>query len=76
MIMPGKHLSMSRSLLGRGARIIQAIEQPRPVSSVWDRLRGEEGFEDFDDFVLALSLTYSLGALHLRNGRLHRGPGT
>jgi hypothetical protein len=39
MILPGKHLSPHRALIGVGAEILVQLDRPREVSDLWDRVR-------------------------------------
>jgi hypothetical protein len=72
MILPGKHLSLDRSILGRGAVLLQMLNSPRTVSSLWTRAKERDEQATFDEFVLALVFLYSLGAVELKSGRLSR----
>jgi hypothetical protein len=75
MILPGKHLRSSRSLLGVGADILALLPEPRTPSELWERLRLTTGpsHVSFDWFVLSLSFLYAVGAVELRNGVISAG---
>jgi hypothetical protein len=72
MILPTKHITESRSLIGQGGRILALLnERDHTVSSLWDSfLRAADAhFEvTFDWFVLALDLLYAIGAIELDRG--------
>ena len=74
MILPGKHLSSQRALIGVGAEVLGQLDRPRDVSELWDRVRGaREGRHaalSYDWFVLALTFLYSIGAIDEYDGVL------
>ena len=75
MIMPTKHISEGASLLGLGAEILKALESPRTVSRLWDRIRSLPGVGTYGRFLLGLDLLYMLGAIELVDGLIARRPG-
>lgn len=81
MILPGKHLSGSRSLLGVGGEILAQLQQPREVSDLWDMFRANRSGREqhqpvsFDWFVTALTFLYTVGAVHMRDGSIWPGGG-
>jgi len=54
-------------------RILVSLDEPDTISSVWERLRGQSGFETFDRYVLSLDLLRMLDLITLENGRLAKG---
>ena len=79
MILPSKHVSQDRALLTVGLRILQSLNEPKTVSSVWEDIprRSKAGQHappslSYDDFVLALDLLFLMGTLELMDGRLVR----
>jgi len=81
MILPGKHLSPGRSLLGVGGEILAQIEQPLEVSDLWEGFRAARSRQErndpvsFDWFVAALTFLYAIGAVHMVDGHIERGEG-
>lgn len=79
MILPSKHIATHRSLLGLGKVILELLERPRTVSALWEKLRDvfPEKYSGtqvtFTQFVLGLDFLYSLGAVQLDKGLVHRG---
>ena len=61
MILPGKHLSGARSLLGVGGEILEQLRHPRDVSDLWESFRTAHQARQhsdpvsFDWFVTALT---------------------
>jgi hypothetical protein len=78
MILPTKHLSEDRALLGVGAEILRLLDSPKTVSRLWDELKhiknGRLSSPSFtyDWFILSLNLLYTLNAIELERGRVRR----
>lgn len=78
MILPTKHLSQDRALLGVGAEILAQLKEPRSVSELWETVREDRAKLpgsaplSFDWFVLALNLLYALSAIDHSNGIVRR----
>lgn len=79
MILPSKHVSQDRALLTVGLRVLQTLNEPKTVSSVWEDIpRGSKAGQhappslSYDNFVLALDLLFLTGAIELSDGRLVR----
>jgi len=72
MILPNKHISMSNSLLGIGAKIIVQMNQPRTVTSLWSSVSKLPEVGTFERFVLTLDFLYMIGAIEMREGLLYR----
>lgn len=72
MILPTKHISTSRSLLGLGATILKALRGPQTVSHLWEHVREQPEVANFERFVLALDLLFALGAIEFSEGLLQR----
>jgi hypothetical protein len=83
VILPSKHLSLNRSLLSVGGRVLAALSEERTVSGLWNDLKnppsfasnGEQVEISFDWFVLALDFLFTAGAIELYAGMIRRtGP--
>jgi hypothetical protein len=78
MILPTKHLSADRALLTLGARTLRALDEPRTVSALWDRLRAHRAARSgqsplsYDWFVLSLDLLFMVGAISYQDGLIVR----
>jgi hypothetical protein len=73
MILPSKHLSQSRALVGAGAEILSQLDEPLAVSELWERVRTTRTQKpetplSFDWFVLALSFLYTIFAVEMNDG--------
>jgi hypothetical protein len=73
MVLPNKHLPLNRSLLSVGGEILQILsDRPRSVSSTWEELRAQNNRTSFEQFTLAASFLFALGAVDLERGNLRR----
>ena len=73
MLLPNKHVPVNRSLVGLGGEILRILmDRPRTVSSAWERVRASNAEASFEQFALAASFLYSLGAVDLDGDNLRR----
>jgi hypothetical protein len=76
MILPSKHLSQNRALVGVGADIISQLQEPITVSELWERVRGirslrtDESPLSFDWFVLALTFLHAIYLIDIDRGTI------
>lgn len=71
MILPTKHISNERSLLGVGADIIAIIEKkPETISSIWNKIRQKKNKTpiSYRWFILSLDLLYIVGTIKIEQG--------
>lgn len=72
MILPTKHVTARRSVLGVGAQILFFLSDDQTVTRLWGSVRSGEDGTTFRQFVLALDLLYLLGCVELSDGILRR----
>lgn len=73
MVLPNKHVPVNRSLVGLGGKILGILaDRPRTVSSTWERLRMRSAEASFEQFALAASFLFSLGAIEMEGDNLRR----
>lgn len=78
MILPSKHIPPGRALLGVGAEVLRALDQPSTIASLWNALRSHRSADskwptlDYRWFVLAIDLLYIIGAVELERGLLRK----
>ena len=73
MVLPNKHLPLNRCLLAVGGEILQIVgDCPRSVSATWERLRLQNSRTSFEQFTLAASFLFALGALEFAGENLRR----
>ena len=72
MILPSKHLTNDRALLGVGAAILGHLDEDRTVSELWERVRADHSHAEvppsFDWYVLALAFLHAIAAIDYHNG--------
>jgi hypothetical protein len=74
VILPTKHISQGQSLIGVGAVLLDELELPQTVTSLWEKVRLHRSVGNFERFVLALDMLYIVGSIEIRNGLLERKP--
>ncbi len=72
MILPSKHISEERALLGVGAVLLSNLEQQQTVTSLWDKVRNNRSIGNYERFVLALDLLHITGVISMSQGMLQR----
>lgn len=72
MILPTKHITLRKSMLGLGAVVLRALSSPRTVSSLWDSLRSDPDVVSYNRFLLALDLLFAMDAIEINDGLLRR----
>ena len=70
MILPDKHITLSHSLIGSGARVLKLMDRPVTVSALWDAARGIQGLDSYWRFIIVLDFLYTVGAVDWRDGLL------
>lgn len=76
MILPKKQLSISESLFGFGAFLLQRLNVPITIDDLWGYYK--ESYTNkkypvkfsFDQFVMALDYLYIIGAIYEREGEV------
>ncbi|NQV38379.1 MAG: hypothetical protein HQ509_10285 [Candidatus Marinimicrobia bacterium] len=72
MILPTKHISQHRSLIGQGGKIIQALQmREHTVSSLWDTIQHDAIDQEavtFDWYILSLDLLFAIKVIELEEG--------
>jgi len=72
MILPTKQISISNSLINIGAVLLESLNHPQSVSTLWERTKSLTEVKSFDRFTLGLDLLYSLGLIDFESGLLRR----
>jgi hypothetical protein len=79
MILPSKHISQEKALLSVGADLLNRLESPKTVSSIWEGVRRSPSIVDdgaqhlsYDWFILALDLLFIFDAIDIHEGLLRR----
>ena len=72
MILPTKHISPERSLIGIGGLILHHLDHPQTITRLWEQVRPAPQLESFEQFILALDLLYIISAIDFSSGLLKR----
>lgn len=72
MILPTKHTTVSRSLIGIGAVMLNNIGDGDSVTSLWEKVRTIDGLGNFERYILTLDFLHLLGAIALIDGVLKK----
>ncbi|MBZ9647605.1 hypothetical protein K9B33_08630 [Sphingobium sp. 3R8] len=78
MILPTKHIRPDRTLLSIGGELLVELREPATVSRLWDHVRMARGRTpaaapiNYDWFVLALDLLFTIGAVELDRGLVRK----
>lgn len=76
MLLPTKTLSPARSLLGIGGTVLKILDEPKPVSRIWEEYKQARAAVPgsptvtFARFVLSLDLLYAMSLIRYDHGRL------
>ena len=72
MILPTKTCSLSNSLLGFGTVVLESLNSPTTVTSLWEKIHNEDQQITFEKFILTLDLLYLLSVIEFDQGLLRR----
>lgn len=72
MILPTKHVTTGQSLLGVGATVLDALQTPTTLTSLWERVRTSANVGSYRRLILALDLLYLIGAIEFTQGLIRR----
>lgn len=72
MILPSKHISEDQALIGVGAVLLNALQKPQTITSLWEKVREHSSIGNFERFVLALDMLYIAGVVTMSHGMLIR----
>jgi hypothetical protein len=72
MILPDKHITIERSLIGIGSLLLEQLENPRTITGLWDRVHRNPQVGSFERFVITLDLLYAIGAVELADGLIRK----
>ena len=71
MILPTKHLTVEKSLLGIGAVLLDELRREQTVSRLWEKVRKNKNVDNFEQFTRGLVFLYSINAIE-KTGNLLR----
>jgi hypothetical protein len=68
MILPTKHVSLEKSLLGAGGFLLSLVDEPSTATRLWERAKEASTIESYGRFILVLDLLYAVGSIDLVDG--------
>lgn len=72
MILPTKHINISRSLLGMGAEVLDLLDKPSNVSALWYKVKLIPEINTFENYTLVLDFLFMLGAIEYKKGFINK----
>ena len=72
MIMPNKNIRVEYSLLYCGTLILNHLNVPETLSSLWEHSKKREALNSYKKFILTLDFLFVIGAITLNNGLIER----
>ncbi len=72
MILPGKNILLSHSLLGLGANLLAKLKSPQTVSSLWEKAREYDEINSYEKYILTLDLLFLLNIIEFKDGVLRK----
>jgi len=72
MILPTKHVSLDKSLLGAGAVMLPILFEPMTMTGIWERVKHAPEIGTYGRFVLTLDFLYAIGAIDMVEGLISR----
>ncbi len=72
ILLPNKHVSTSRSLVGVGGHLLGKLESSATVNSLWEEVKNNPQVGSFGNFVLSLDYLYAIGAIEFDGGLLRK----
>ena len=72
MILPTKHVSLDKSLLGAGAVVLPLLAEPMTATGIWEKVKNAPEISGYGRFILILDFLYAIGAVDMVNGLIVR----
>lgn len=72
MILPTKHVSLDKSLLGAGARVLSILTEPMTPTGIWEKTKHASEIGTYGRFLLTLDFLYAMRAIELADGLIVR----
>ncbi|HBN23323.1 MAG TPA: hypothetical protein DD412_08830 [Holosporales bacterium] len=72
MILPTKHIPANETLIGAGVVILQRIQSPIALSTLWESTKNNPAIQTYERFISTLDMLHIIGAIHLENNKIKR----
>ncbi len=61
-------MSLSNSLLGLGAVILENLHSNQTVSSLWEKISNQDSYCTFEKYCLSLDVLFAINLIRYNNG--------
>lgn len=79
MLLPGKHIKLSESIIGFGGFVLADLDKPKTLDRIWsdfEKVRDTDifpSYQSFNNLVITISFLYAIGAISMhKDGKLLR----
>lgn len=72
MILPDKNIKLEYSLLNCGALVLESLEVPLTISTLWEKLKEQKVFVGYEKFILTIDFLYMINGIENENGLIRR----
>jgi len=79
MLLPDKHITLSQSILGLGAFVLETVSTPKTIDELWQSLMEVRNtvafpaYHSFDNLIAAICFLHSINAIDVSaDARLRR----
>ena len=72
MILPGKHIKISKSILNVGSILLETIDNTQSITMLWSNLKSNHKIGAFDKFILGLDFLFILGLVDYKEGIIRK----
>ena len=72
MILPGKHIKLSRSILNVSSVLIQNIDNKQSITTLYNKTISNSNIRTYEIFIMGLDLLFIFGLITLDDDRILR----
>ena len=72
MILPGKHIKLSRSILNVSSVLIQNIDNRQSIATLYNKTISNPNIRTYEIFIMGLDLLFIFGLITLDDDRILR----
>ena len=72
MILPGKHIKLSRSILNVSSVLIQNIDNKQSIATLYNKTISNSNIRTYEIFIMGLDLLFIFGLITLDDDRILR----
>lgn len=72
MILPGKHIKLSNSILNVGAILLKQMDSAQTITMLWNVPTIKSEIYSFEKFILGLDFLFMLGLIEYQQGIIRK----